>query len=69
MSSMKRRISRAVRNEPVPPHSEVALLMLEATCCAELEEVFAAIKSIHSRYCASCGTGGSTHMHAETFPW
>ncbi|HEY5375219.1 MAG TPA: hypothetical protein VIK01_16180 [Polyangiaceae bacterium] len=69
MSSKCRSLARAARRDPPASHQEAALMMIEATSRAELEEVFAAIEAIHVRYCSECRARGPLHMHVETLLW
>ena len=55
MSSSCRTIARAAKRRVAAPKSRAtAMVMLEATCDVELEEVLAAIDLVHRRYCAEC---------------
>ncbi|HEX3851193.1 MAG TPA: hypothetical protein VHW01_09535 [Polyangiaceae bacterium] len=55
MSSTCRTIARAAKRRVVAPRSlATAMVMLEATCNEELEEMLAAIEIVHHRYCAEC---------------
>jgi len=38
------------------------MLVLETTCDDELEEVLAAIKAVHLRYCTPCARGAVEHI-------
>jgi hypothetical protein len=55
MSSSSRTIARAAKRRVLAPRSRpAAMVMLEATCDEELEEMLEAIELVHCRYCAEC---------------
>jgi hypothetical protein len=55
MSSSCRTIARAAKRRVAAPRSRAtAMVMLEATCDEELEEMLAVIELVHRRYCAEC---------------
>lgn len=55
MSSSSRSIARAAKRHVVASRSRAAaMVMLEATCDEELEEMLTAIELVHRRYCIEC---------------